>query len=107
MSVANSKRVNIINHIIFIFTIGHYKKINQSTNIYRKEVHEGLKREYTILTLDTKVWHVLEYDHEVIDTTSHGQFHNGDTYVVRWHYMITQSGKKIMIQYFQKVCFSS
>ena len=58
----------------------------------RLEDHEGLRREYEILTLGIDVWHVLEYEHSKLEATSHGQFHTGDTYVIRWHYMVTQTG---------------
>ena len=43
-------------------------------------------------TLDVAVWHVLEYEHSLLDEISHGQFHEADTYVIKWHYMITQAG---------------
>ena len=61
--------------------------------MFRTENLDGLHREYCIMTLDVKVWHVLEYEHSLLESTSHGQFHSGDTYVVRWHYMITQTGE--------------
>ena len=28
-----------------------------------------------------------------MDENSYGQFHEGDTYVVRWHYVISQKGE--------------
>ena len=40
-----------------------------------------------------RVWHILEYDHLAMDENSYGQFHEGDTYVVRWNYVISQKGK--------------
>ncbi|CAH1789919.1 unnamed protein product, partial [Owenia fusiformis] len=55
---------------------------------------DGIFREFEIVTLDVQEWHVLEYEHNLIAKPSHGQFHEGDTYVVRWQYMITQSGMK-------------
>lgn len=55
-------------------------------------MHEGLRREYEIMTLGIDMWHVLEFDHYKLDPISHGQFHEGDTYVIRWHYMVTQTG---------------
>ncbi|KAL3854898.1 hypothetical protein ACJMK2_014134 [Sinanodonta woodiana] len=55
---------------------------------------EGFVREVDIVTLDVVVWHILEYDHYKIPDHSYGQFHEGDTYVVRWQYMITTSGAK-------------
>ncbi len=55
-------------------------------------MHDGLKREYEVMTLGIAIWHVSEYAHFAIDDISHGHFHEGDTYVVRWHYMISQKG---------------
>lgn len=55
---------------------------------------EGFIREQDIVTLGINVWHVLEYDHFQVPEHSQGQFHDGDTYVVRWQYMITNKGMK-------------
>ena len=54
---------------------------------------DGFIRKQSIVTLGVKVWHVLEYDHSELPKTSYGQFHDGDTYVVRWQYMITNKGR--------------
>ena len=43
-------------------------------------------------TLKIVVWHVLEYDHFQVEDHSYGQFHEGDTYVIRWQYMICNAG---------------
>ena len=59
----------------------------------RIDTSDGIQRVYDIQTLNIKMWHVLEYNIHQIDTISHGQFHQGDTYVVRWHYMIAQGGR--------------
>ena len=53
---------------------------------------EGFKREQNIETLKIVVWHVLEYDHSQVEDHSYGQFHEGDTYVIRWQYMIVNAG---------------
>ncbi|KAK7501504.1 hypothetical protein BaRGS_00007308, partial [Batillaria attramentaria] len=55
---------------------------------------QGFIKEQDILTLAVKVWHVMEYDHYLMPEDSYGQFHKGDTYVVRWQYMITNAGLK-------------
>ena len=60
-------------------------------------MHEGLRRKYEVLTLGVAEWHVSEYDHFSVDEASHGQFHEGDTYVLRRHYMISQKGKIFQI----------
>lgn len=62
-------------------------------HVARYEDMEGFIREVDILTLGTSVWHVLEYDHYKMPETSYGQFHEGDTYVVRWQYMIANAGE--------------
>ena len=53
---------------------------------------EGFMRQQDIQTLKTVVWHVLEYDHSPVEEHSYGQFHEGDTYVIRWSYMIINAG---------------
>ena len=58
----------------------------------RVDDSDGLRREFEILTLSIQQWHILEYDHMQMDENSYGQFHEGDTYVVRWHYVISQKG---------------
>ncbi|XP_050417893.2 microtubule-associated protein futsch isoform X3 [Patella vulgata] len=55
---------------------------------------QGFMREFEIVTLGVDMWHVMEYDHYKLDETSYGQFHDGDTYVVRWQYMISNAGLK-------------
>ncbi|KAJ8320369.1 hypothetical protein KUTeg_001956, partial [Tegillarca granosa] len=60
----------------------------------KAEDMEGFIREQDIVTLGINVWHVLEYDHFQVPEHSQGQFHDGDTYVVRWQYMITNKGMK-------------
>jgi len=40
------------------------------------------------------VFHILEYDHLKLDAASHGQFHDHDTYVIRWHFIISQKGMR-------------
>ena len=39
------------------------------------------------------MFHILEYDHLKLDPESLGQFHDSDTYVIRWHLMISQAGQ--------------
>ena len=59
----------------------------------RVDDSDGLRREFEILTLSIQQWHILEYDHLQMDENSYGQLHEGDTYVVRWHYVISQKGE--------------
>ena len=59
---------------------------------FRQEDMQGFVKMKEIVTLSVMVWHVLEYDRYRLDCRSHGQFHSGDTYVVRWQYMFFNAG---------------
>jgi len=59
----------------------------------REEMQAGIRRRYEIMTHGIDVWHVLEYDHYKLPEASHGQFHAGDTYVIRWNYSTLQTGE--------------
>uniref|UniRef100_A0A8C1ZNM2 Supervillin a n=1 Tax=Cyprinus carpio TaxID=7962 RepID=A0A8C1ZNM2_CYPCA len=53
-------------------------------------------RNFEISTLSVEVWHILEFDYSRLPKQSIGQFHEGDTYVVKWKYMIsTAVGKRL------------
>ncbi|XP_045061991.1 supervillin [Coregonus clupeaformis] len=43
--------------------------------------------EISIVLVD--VWHILEFDYSRLPKQSIGQFHEGDTYVVKWKYMVS------------------
>ncbi|XP_053715034.1 supervillin a isoform X2 [Synchiropus splendidus] len=50
---------------------------------------------YEVSTLAVEVWHILEFDYSRLPRQSIGQFHEGDTYVVKWKYMVsTAVGKR-------------
>uniref|UniRef100_T1J6L1 HP domain-containing protein n=1 Tax=Strigamia maritima TaxID=126957 RepID=T1J6L1_STRMM len=53
------------------------------------------RRHYEITTLGIKVWHVREKLYKLLPRESWGQFHSGDTYVVRWQYMVTVTGRNL------------
>ncbi|KAK3529537.1 hypothetical protein QTP70_032053 [Hemibagrus guttatus] len=54
------------------------------------------RRNFEISTLSVDVWHILEFDYSRLPQQSIGQFHEGDTYVVKWKYMIsTAVGKRL------------
>ncbi|KAG0413005.1 hypothetical protein HPB47_009851 [Ixodes persulcatus] len=60
------------------------------------EYYDSLeRRQYTISTLGLRVWHITEYEHRALPESSYGQFHSGDTYVVRWLYTVTQTGRDL------------
>jgi len=61
----------------------------------REEVQAGIRRRYEIATHGIDVWHVLEYEHYKLPAPSHGQFHAGDTYVIRWNYSTLQTGESL------------
>ncbi|XP_037612837.1 supervillin a isoform X20 [Sebastes umbrosus] len=46
-------------------------------------------RSYEISTLAVEVWHILEFDYSRLPRQSIGQFHEGDTYVMKWKYMVS------------------
>ncbi|XP_033964119.1 supervillin a isoform X6 [Pseudochaenichthys georgianus] len=46
-------------------------------------------RSYEINTLVVEVWHILEFDYSRLPLQSIGQFHEGDTYVMKWKYMVS------------------
>ncbi|KFZ56383.1 Supervillin, partial [Antrostomus carolinensis] len=43
-------------------------------------------RQFEIITASVDVWHILEFDYSRLPKQSIGQFHEGDTYVVKWKY---------------------
>lgn len=49
-------------------------------------------RSCEISTLAVEVWHILEFDYSRLPRQSIGQFHEGDTYVVKWKYMVSTAG---------------
>nr|XP_014343085.1 PREDICTED: supervillin isoform X6 [Latimeria chalumnae] len=52
-------------------------------------------RQFEISTISVDVWHILEFDYSRLPKQSIGQFHEGDTYVVKWKYLVsTTVGKR-------------
>ncbi|XP_043823177.1 supervillin isoform X6 [Dromiciops gliroides] len=47
------------------------------------------RRQFEIATVSVDVWHILEFDYSRLPKQSIGQFHEGDTYVVKWKYMVS------------------
>ncbi|XP_076146382.1 supervillin a isoform X2 [Alosa pseudoharengus] len=53
-------------------------------------------RSFEVSTLGVEAWHILEFDYSRLPNQSVGQFHEGDTYVVKWKYMVsTAVGKRL------------
>ncbi|UYV67642.1 SVIL [Cordylochernes scorpioides] len=53
------------------------------------------RRRFEVLTQAVRCWHILEYDHVALTSDSQGQFHEGDTYVVQWRYLINNIGRSL------------
>lgn len=56
---------------------------------------EEERRLLSISTNDYKVWHVSEYGKVLMDAEIHNHLHAGDTYVVRWYYLVTATGRTL------------
>ncbi|XP_034940979.1 supervillin-like isoform X2 [Chelonus insularis] len=56
---------------------------------------EEFKRQYIVATTDVTVWHINEYSYTKLDKNSIGQFFTGDSYIVRWMYTITVTGREL------------
>ncbi|KAI9563176.1 hypothetical protein GHT06_010634 [Daphnia sinensis] len=56
---------------------------------------EAERRLQQISTLSVKVWHLQDYEKVLMDEVSRGQFHSRDTYIIRWQYRITVTGKDL------------
>lgn len=50
-------------------------------------------REFVINTISVTVWRVEEFDSTELDSMSVGQFHSGDSYIIRWLYNVSIQGK--------------
>lgn len=49
-------------------------------------------RQFEITNLSVDVWHILEFDYSRLPKQSIGQFHEGDTYVVKSKYLVSTTG---------------
>ncbi|KAJ8268682.1 hypothetical protein COCON_G00138540 [Conger conger] len=56
------------------------------------------QRQLEVSTLSVDVWHILEFDYSRLPRPSIGQFHEGDTYVVKWRHMVSASVGKWQTQ---------
>jgi len=56
---------------------------------------EAERRQYEITTLKVTSWHVAESDSKPLAENWTGQFHTGDTYVVRWNYKVALTGRAL------------
>ena len=53
---------------------------------------DGIRKVFSVETLSVTVWHVLEFERHKVDDVSFGQLLDSDTYVLKWHYVIRQTG---------------
>lgn len=60
------------------------------------------RRQFEIATVSVDVWHILEFDYSRLPRQSIGQFHEGDTYVVKWKYMASTAGQWACVLSVQK-----
>lgn len=56
---------------------------------------EETNRHFEIATMAIKTWHISEYEYEELPEESSGQFYDGDSYVIRWQYMLTVTGREL------------
>jgi len=57
---------------------------------------EAERRLHKISTQSVKMWHIVDYELVAQDkAASLGQFHCGDTYVIRWQYRLTVTGRDL------------
>lgn len=55
------------------------------------------RRLLTISTNDFKVWHVSEYGKVLMSEASRSHLYTGDSYVVRWYYLVTATGRTLKV----------
>ncbi|XP_060818498.1 supervillin isoform X1 [Bombus pascuorum] len=52
-------------------------------------------KQFIVTTMGIKVWHIDEFSHSLLDDSSVGQFHSGDSYIVYWMYSVTVTGREL------------
>uniref|UniRef100_A0A1B6HJL8 HP domain-containing protein n=1 Tax=Homalodisca liturata TaxID=320908 RepID=A0A1B6HJL8_9HEMI len=65
--------------------------LGRGTKYYDPETH----RHFEVSTLSVTVWHVQEFDSTELDSASLGQLFSGDSYVIRWCYSVTVTGREL------------
>ena len=54
-----------------------------------------LMKQYVVATTSVEVWHIDEFSHTLLDSSSIGQFYSGDSYIVHWMYSVTITGREL------------
>lgn len=52
-------------------------------------------RNFEISTTSVTVWHIQEFESTELTGSSVGQFHSGDSFVIRWSYTVTVTGREL------------
>merc|ERR1719369_2359130 len=65
--------------------------LGRGTEYYDEEE----RRQLTMSTEELEMWHVSENDKEEMNGESLNHLHSGDSYVVRWKYHITSTGRTL------------
>ncbi|VDP90011.1 unnamed protein product [Echinostoma caproni] len=53
---------------------------------------DGIMRRFSVQSGPIRVWHISEFMRTELSASSHGQFHQGDTYVIRWPFKVIYVG---------------
>lgn len=56
---------------------------------------EEARRQYEISTLGIKCWKILENTYEVLTNNLIGHFYDSETYVIRWQFRVTSTGREL------------
>ncbi|CAH1399553.1 unnamed protein product [Nezara viridula] len=56
---------------------------------------EETRRLFEVKTLTVDIWHIHDYSRTPLDRPSYGHFHRGDSYIIRWNYSITVTGREL------------
>ncbi|XP_031346658.1 supervillin isoform X1 [Photinus pyralis] len=54
---------------------------------------EELNRMCNFSTRSVRTWVIFDYSHEELSSESIGQFHDGNSYIVRWEYCVNTTGR--------------
>ena len=68
---------------------------NQQLGRGRSYYDQAERRQYEISTVGVAAWHVRESETVELPADWPGQFHTGDTYVVRWRYKVALTGRRL------------
>lgn len=69
----------------------------EGTHLGRGRTHfdEELRRKSQISTIDLLIWRIYENTYEEIDKSLYGQFYDVETYIIKWKYRVTITGREL------------